>query len=174
MPNWCACDLIIEGPSCKVDAFLRFARCDEVVLDFGHFLPYPAHFQELDRKAAEWDAEHPGELEGRPADGYNQGGYDWCMANWGTKWNARKPELNEEGGQCWTDAGTARRRVEINFATAWSAPKPVVQRAAELFPELTFELRNFERGEGFSGMLRCGNGVVLADLAGDYCGDRGG
>jgi len=170
MPNWCECDLPVEGPLSKVEEFLRFARGPEVVLDFNRFLPNPEHFQELDRKAAEWDAERPGESEGRPTDGYNQGGYEWCMASWGTKWNASNPELNEEEDQ----RGTACRSVDITFATAWSPPKPVVLRAAELSPELKFDLRYFERGDGYNGLLRCANGEVLADLDGDYFGDRGG
>jgi len=174
MPNWCECDLSVEGPANKVEEFLSFAHGHERVLDFNRFLPYPEHFQELDRKVAEWDAEHPGESEGRPTDGYNQGGYEWCLANWGSKWNASNPELNEEEELSWTEGGVTLRSVEINFNTAWSPPKPVVQRAAELFPELRIELRYFERGDGFNGLLRYANGVVLADLDGDYFGDRGG
>ena len=52
--------------------------------------------------------------------------YDWCIANWGTKWNAYGFDNN------------ARQRAdnEIIFLTAWSAPHPVIQRLAEMFPEI--------------------------------------
>ena len=52
--------------------------------------------------------------------------YDWCIANWGTKWNAYGFDNN------------ARQRAdnEIIFLTACSAPHPVIQRLAEMFPEI--------------------------------------
>lgn len=52
--------------------------------------------------------------------------YDWCISNWGTKWNAYGFDNN------------ARQRAdnEIIFLTAWSAPHPVIQRLAEMFPEI--------------------------------------
>jgi hypothetical protein len=174
MPNWCECDLFIEGRTNKVEEFLGFARSDELIFDFHCFIPYPEHFQTLDRIAAEWEKEHPGEWQGRPLDGYNQGGCDWCVLNWGTKWNAVKPRLNEETDTRWEEAGAESRRLKIDFKTAWTPPKPVVKRAAELFPDIELDLRYFEGGFRFNGMFFCKDGVVMADEEGDYYGDRGG
>src|SRR5262249_32105646 len=47
VPNWCDCDLRIEGPKAKVDEFLLFAKGEEGCFDFERFVPYPAHFAEL-------------------------------------------------------------------------------------------------------------------------------
>ena len=62
----------------------------------------------------------------------------------------------------------------IHFDTAWSPPLPVVRKAAELFPSLSFELRYFECGDGFNGLFCCREGEVDFDESGPYFGDRGG
>ena len=64
--------------------------------------------------------------------------------------------------------------VELNFDTAWSPPKPIIERVSEHFPELTFDLRYFECGMGFNGQLVCERGEVLGDEVGPYFGMRGG
>lgn len=51
--------------------------------------------------------------------------YDWCCANWGTKWNAMDCHIN------------VNDRV-VAFQTAWSAPEPIVMKCVELFPNITF------------------------------------
>lgn len=45
--------------------------------------------------------------------------YEWCCANWGTKWNAY-----------YVVDGVNK----LTFDTAWSAPEPVIDKLAELFP----------------------------------------
>lgn len=50
--------------------------------------------------------------------------YDWCIENWGTKWNAYDyGEVDENDN-------------EIYFYTAWSAPHPIIEKLASMFPEL--------------------------------------
>ena len=53
--------------------------------------------------------------------------YEWSIANWGTKWNSYDNNLIDENS--------------ISFDTAWSTPFPVIQKLAEGFPELTFEVK---------------------------------
>lgn len=52
--------------------------------------------------------------------------YDWCIANWGTKWNA----YGYEKGCDYSNAE------ELRFLTAWAAPHPIIQRLSEMFPEI--------------------------------------
>lgn len=54
--------------------------------------------------------------------------YDWCVNNWGTKWNACNTYINE-CEDC------------IEFETAWSAPIPIYQKMAEIHPDLDFSVR---------------------------------
>lgn len=153
-------------------------KSDKGPFDFNRIVPYPEHFRELDRIASEWHEQNPRpwspELQAsRPKDGYNQGGYEWCLENWGTKWNASCVSLGDL--ETWRAGdGTERAVVEVHFSTAWSPPKPIIERASILFPELTFDLRYFERGQGFNGRFACESGEVATDKSGPYFGARGG
>jgi hypothetical protein len=169
MPNWCECNLYIEGPSAKIDQFLQLVKSEERDFDFNRLVPYPEHFKKQDDLAAEWHRLHPTPQteeiwKERPKNGYSQGGYQWCIEHWGTKWNAKGVQIT----RCQPE------HVEINFDTAWSPPLPVIEQACKLFPELRFDLRYFECGDGFNGMFTCENGEVATDESGDYFGNRGG
>ena len=48
--------------------------------------------------------------------------YEWAIHNWGTKWNACESAIVENN--------------VLVFDTAWSAPLPIVEKMAELFPML--------------------------------------
>lgn len=53
--------------------------------------------------------------------------YDWSIENWGTKWDAYEVSYEYDGGS----------ELELNFQTAWSTPKPIFDKLAEMFPELS-------------------------------------
>lgn len=48
--------------------------------------------------------------------------YDWCISNWGTKWNSYYPDKSFADG--------------VSFSTAWSAPEPVIKALSERFPDV--------------------------------------
>lgn len=52
------------------------------------------------------------------------GWYDWCIDNWGTKWNAY--------GFGEFESNT------LSFCTAWSRTMPVMTRLSEMFPDVHF------------------------------------
>lgn len=66
--------------------------------------------------------------------------YSWACAEWGTKWNAYS---FREG-----DAGDG---YEFFFDTAWSWPKPVMEKLAGMWPDLVFECACYDEGGGFGG-----------------------
>lgn len=55
--------------------------------------------------------------------------YDWCIANWGTKWNSygypEDHQYNNDG--------------KIQFLTAWSAPHPIMEKLSEMYPDIKLE-----------------------------------
>lgn len=173
MPNWCENDLRVEGPKEVLEEFLRFVAGGSP-FDFNRLSPYPPEFQELDDAAEAWDKANaktpPQGQSGRPKDGYNSGGYEWRVANWGTKWPAYKVAREEP-----TNGDDEKTLVVVfHFSTAWSPPKPVIEKASERYPALTFELRYFECGCCFNGLFRCKGGEVESDKSGPYFGERGG
>jgi hypothetical protein len=173
MPNWCENDLMVEGPKAVVEEFLQFAA-GESAFDFNRFIPYPEEFRRLDEAVEAWDGEHAGrpdyDWRARPKDGFNSGGHEWRVRNWGTKWPAFHVEVEEPVNGY--DGKTLE--VTFHFDTAWSPPRPVIARAAELYPALSLDLRYFECGCQFNGQFCCGGGEVECDESGTYFGNRGG
>ncbi len=51
--------------------------------------------------------------------------YGWRVNNWGTKWNSY------EGGFCGDN--------QIMFCTAWSRPEEIIQKLAEMYPDVHIE-----------------------------------
>ncbi|MBA4063083.1 MAG: hypothetical protein C0501_05115 [Isosphaera sp.] len=169
MPNWCENDLEVSGDEPLVRDFLAFAWSGERALDFNRFVPYPSEFAELDRVAEAWRDAHPEKsVFSGPTDGFNSGGFEWCVEHWGTKWNARRAA---RGGV--TVRGVTAT-VLVRFDTPWRPPLPVISAAARRFPSLAFDLRWYERGMQVQGRYRCRGEEVLCDLEWEYFGHRGG
>lgn len=61
--------------------------------------------------------------------------YNWCIDNWGTKWNAL-------GTGKWIDEDT------ITFKTAWSAPLPVIEKLSEMYPDRDVIIKWADEDEG--------------------------
>src|SRR6516162_7930330 len=158
MPNWCECDLRITGPNSKIKELLAVLNSDKSDFDFNRLIPYPDHYQKLDDISDEWLKAHPlpwtpEVIAKKPEDGFSQGGYEWCVENWGTKWNVDKVDIDWEDDE----------EVLITFSTAWSAPIPIIKQLGKMLPELAVELRYFESGMGFNGLLRIEDGEVQDD-----------
>lgn len=189
MPNWCENELTIKGPGVEeIMAFLKIpAKSREELgdeegekaysdaFDFNLLLPYPARYSEMDEEARDlfWDAQTDGDaldLEARQIayyakwgtnkDGFNSGGYEWCVRNWGTKWNAS-----------WVDREGPNK---ITFDTAWSPPEGVVAALAAKFPKNTFVHKFWEGGAGFKGRHEYRKGVLYSQSTTNYSGGRGG
>ncbi len=50
--------------------------------------------------------------------------YRWSIENWGTKWNAYNTHTGDDN--------------TVAFQTAWSNPRPIISKLAEVFPDITF------------------------------------
>lgn len=179
MPNWCDCELTIQGPREQVDAavtrmekkdlndFDDEAFEDDGVFDFNRLIPYPERFKGPGSPALrrEWKRRH-----GREGyDGYNMGGYEWCCANWGTKWPASDVERTDQPSRA-----KGQRKVHYAFQTAWSPPLPVAAKLSEEYPELKVTLRYWEGGNGFKGVSQFRGGECVRETNSSYSGSRGG
>lgn len=126
-------------------------------LDANKIIPYPQRYADMDRQAREAPKPH------LVKDGYNSGGYEWCIKNWGTKWNF-----------CDVEREMRPRSIFYQFQTAWSPPKPLIKKLGEIYHEFRFSLKYYEGGMGFQGKYVVENGKVVTDETGNYCGGRGG
>lgn len=145
MPNHCHNDLWISGATEDVDALLTLMGADlpEPKFDFNAVLPYPKAYNDRDDEFAALGHKGVAEKYGpRAQDGYNSGGYEWCVENWGTKWNAYRVARRDYMGVC------------ITFQTAWSPPRPVIAALHKKFPQLELSLEWFELGAAICGGVR--------------------
>jgi len=155
----------------------RYGR--ETVLNEEVFFPYPQEFKDLDLKAEEWrkKADDYAKSLGldrfwcgdkmkkedrdkfikengeEPKDGFNQGGYGWCVANWGTKWGFCDAEISHE------EKGV----LTYFFTSAWSPPVGLVAKMGEKYPNLRFELDYDEPGCAFKGKFVMEGGELIVD-----------
>lgn len=75
--------------------------------------------------------------------------YDWRNYFWGTKWNAYESDLLDEGF--------------ITFNTAWNAPKPIIEKLSELFPDVCFTLHYADEDVGYNCGYRIYKGGELKE-----------
>lgn len=130
MPNWCGNTLNVSGAQDEVEKFKEQAWSNQETsegyehtdLSFENFIPYP------------------------DGEGWK---YNWCVENWGTKWDACDVYLSESEGE-----------LDYTFNTAWSPPENVVEKMIELFPHLRFTLEYEEPGEGYQGVLIGSAGII--------------
>ena len=156
-PNWCDNELTVAGPEADLEAFFQKAQegnrfgkpCQ---LSFNPFVPYPKRYEDMDVLARKWDKQNKNknDWKDRPKDGYNSGGYEWCITHWGTKWDADLRDWRSKKRSLW-----------YNFMTAWSPPEAVVQAMSKQFPKLKFTLKFWECGVGFKGSLIVKGGETI-------------
>lgn len=155
MPNHCHNDLYLRGPKADVAACLALigADQDDPKFDFSAVIPYPERLAQMDAECRAIRSAAPEEraamLEaydgkwGTHSDGFNSGGYEWCVEHWGTKWGAYNVARRDYDGPC------------VTFQTAWSPSKQIVVALAKRFQTITFALEYFERGMQVCGGFTC-------------------
>ena len=146
MPNWCLNTLSVTGDSKQLMAFKRKAALGENDFCIKTFFPMP---EELEGTTS--PAPRPNK-ELRKKYGYDNW-YDWCNANWGTKWDV-EGHLEK----------TPRGSVGYTFDSAWAPPDEAIKKISELYPKLTFTLEYDEPGMDFAGTMVIEKGEVVSDL----------
>lgn len=161
MPNHVENDLTVKGKKSDIVKFINAVKGEEPI-DVNKIIPYPEHFKKLDDAAQ--DARMKGDFSVK--DGYNQGGYEWCIENWSTKWGMYdflEPSMSKNG--------TVFR---ISFNSAWSPPLKIIVKLGEMFPELKFTLKYYDAGMGFQGTIKMVDGKMVDYKQKGYRGSRGG
>ena len=153
MPNYCSNVVEIQGPQHILKTLVDHK------LDFQKIHPYPP---ELDITAGREGADDSPEQKALVAAeesnlakyGYRNW-YDWCVNNWGTKWNAGgdNDAMQVDYDEDVNDQGIAL----FQFDTAWAPPLGVLEKLMDTHPELSIECRYHEPGVGFFGVWTDGS-----------------
>lgn len=198
MPNWCQNELIVVGNKKELERFKERA-CNlgrRQVIDAEGFIPYDKHYQAIsdlyeilepkygwrtltNDEIKEIYTKHPEAKElgiiqyNRIVDGYNQGGYDWCIKNWGTKWGFFNSRIIDDN-YSFISRIFRRAFIKYTFETAWSPPIPVIEEMARQFPKLRFEMSYFEIGHSYEGKIIIkGTKVLEKSFSKDYTRNHG-
>jgi hypothetical protein len=147
MPNWCNNKLTVTGPKLTVNLFEKTARGAD---------PIWAGNDSKEANPVEVLCFHS--LVAVPEDvlaaGFDKCGYNWCVANWGTKWSACEPVLDDK----WDG------ELNYSFDTAWAPPISFLTKLGQMWSGLTFVLEYEEGGMGFKGICK-----VAGDKVEDHC-----
>jgi hypothetical protein len=78
--------------------------------------------------------------------------YKWCVAVWGTKWNAYSQDDKRDTADT------------IYFQTAWNSPVKVITKLSEMFPLVKFDLAYADEDSGSNaGKILFENGRVITE-----------
>ena len=153
MPNYCNNVVEIRGPVTQVKALVDHR------LDFQKIHPYPADLDIVAGRSGADDSPEQIQLVAAEKANLKKYGYknwyDWCVSEWGTKWNAggsdnadMQIDFDEDG-----DDSIAL----FQFDTAWAPALGVMQKLMDDHPELSIECRYYEPGVGFFGVWTDGS-----------------
>jgi hypothetical protein len=161
MPNWCSNNVIITGAGDTVErvkAAIRDTTSDDSdtqVFALSRFLPCPQEL--LDAGSGFRDgAEYPS-VEDKARFKATYGApdwYDWCINNWGTKWDASSASVVED----------TPGRYSVFFDTAWGPALPALDTLAAQFPEVTIVCSYDEPGCDFAGEVHWEDGARTVDI----------
>jgi len=167
MPNWCFHNLKLKGDKEDILAFKKLltSKIDRYgekrlnVLDTNNIIPYPKKFLDLDinpkTRVNRIIGRKCQSVEGK--DGFNSGGYDWCLQNWGTKWGICQAYISNE------NLNDKKSEISYCFETAWSPGEQVILKMSELFPTLTFYWECEEESMEFRFKCKIKEGKVLKE-----------
>lgn len=147
MPDWCTNTLLVRGPKDLVADFKK-RNASTIIEDDGKTIKVPLQFsalipmpKELEGTQAPDDENDPGVAERKRKYGYSNW-YDWCRANYGTKWDVSDVSCRRiKGG------------LEYGFCTAGIPPLAWLEKIADIYPRLEFDIRFSEGGNDIFGRV---------------------
>jgi hypothetical protein len=172
MPNHVEQDLWVTGNTETLKEFMAFAKDGDKLLSADKFIPYPKEYKDKDeegeRLRAECAASNDWTKYTGYRDGFNSGGYEWCVQNWGTKWGIYDAQLLLER------FSKKSGKLKYTCQSAWSPAIPVIEAMSKKFPTLKFQMKYYEQGMQFRGNFIAQNGEVVLHETAKYSGRRGG
>ena len=170
MPNWCGNILNICGPSADVNGFIEACKVryenketHEEWTIIESLYPIPDSLKNLTARfgiIAEDDPDKEIKEKNLEMYGYVDW-YEWCIANWGTKWpDCHTHKVFETDCIPYEPTPCVLKKVMFRFDSAWSPPVEAFNAIALMFPTLLFDLRYEEPGMCFQGFRTWSNGEL--------------
>jgi hypothetical protein len=149
MPNWTNNIVEVRGPRKIVKELVDHK------FDFMKIYPYPKELDITAGREGPDDSPEQMALVAKEESNLEKHGYrnwyDWCVAEWGTKWNAGGEDNGDmivDYDEDVDDTGIAL----FTFDTAWAPPVGIFQKLKELHPDLEVSGRYYEPGMGYFGI----------------------
>lgn len=163
MPNWCNNYLIVKGEVEELQQLKNDLKSEYTNFDFNKIIDYKSF---SDTKKDEWKnlptkektywvKDETKEENGFRQWVFNNGGYIWCVNNWGTKWNTDdnvSVNFNKD-----------KKELTYSFASAWSPPTELILTLIEKYKSLYFDFEYEETGMGFAGEITGEKGEVTSE-----------
>lgn len=128
MPNWCLNKLTVShNDPAMVDRFVKAYNAGKAC---SEFLPIPEGYLEDGR----W--------------------YDWCLANWQTKWDVGADEGTEKEERYGLKATVVGNEANCSFDSAWAPPIGLYEKLVEL--GFKVEATYWEPGMAYCGLWQDG------------------
>jgi hypothetical protein len=144
MPNWCSNSITISGPTETIKQLWDDAHVGE---DFGllqAMVPMPK------------------QLEGTTAPADTPNWYDWCVTNWGTKW-----DISDEGLE-YVDNKDGTSHITGWFDSAWAPPVTAYDTFLDDMDNCSIEASYEEGGMDFAGFYENGDDQYMEGLS-EWC-----
>lgn len=186
MPNWASCELIISGEKNQIDSLLELVKTDneEYPYDLTRVHPCP---EELTNSTSPFNGSDE-EIKNRSEKYGAADWYEWRIQNWGAKWAPCNVELenpyvgNEASSYLsYTDPDTDKwcalediENIKFTFDSPWAPPTRLIEKLAEKFPKVKFQLWAFEAGMGYQAYACFTSGKLEDEGEMTYIGNRGG
>lgn len=170
MPNHCTNTLRVVGEPKEVQRFIETVTVQadnkERIGILHTIVPCPSELQNT-KSGFFGDTDKQKELEVKQAENLAKYGfkdwYDWCIANWGTKWG----DYDTEQTFLFVDDTKTSMMVRYLYTTAWSPAIHGLCKVSEKFPTLWFVNSFQEEGMDFMGAVTIHDGRIYAeDVAG--------
>ena len=162
MPNYCNNVVEIRGPVQVVKALVDHR------LDFMKIYPYPKDLDIVAGRSGADDSPEQIQLVAAEESNLKKYGYknwyDWCVSEWGTKWNAGGSD-NADMQIDWDEDGDDSIAL-FQFDTAWAPALGVLQKLRDDHPELSVECSYHEPGVGFMGVWTDGHDRCYDNIEG--------
>jgi hypothetical protein len=151
MPNWCYNEVTIDGFTVHLKNLADKAAANNEEGDLSllrAFIPVPEEYLSIE--------------------GYNSGGYEWCINNWGTKWAESSIDMT---GNRFGNTG----QIIYQFDSPWNPPEEGYRKISEMFPNLTFIHYWDEPGLQFCGISVTigGEQIMIEEVDENYPGFDG-